>query len=173
MNILEAFKPITSFILDIDGVLTDGKVLVLENGVQARVMSVRDGYALQLAIKKGYRIKIISGANAPQVISRLTNLGITDVEMGIKDKAASIKNFIQSHGLKKQEILYMGDDIPDLPAMKEAGLATCPADAVAEIKIISDYISHLNGGEGCVRDVIEKVMKLRGDWNDDISVTST
>ncbi len=173
MNILEAFKPITSFILDIDGVLTDGKVLVLENGVQARVMSVRDGYALQLAIKKGYRVKIISGANAPQVISRLTHLGITDVEMGIKDKAASIKNFIQLHGLKKQEILFMGDDIPDLPAMKEAGLATCPADAVAEIKTISDYISHVNGGEGCVRDVIEKVMKLRGDWNEDTSVTST
>ena len=172
MNILESFKPITCFILDIDGVLTDGKVHVLENGVQIRVMSVRDGYALQLAIKRGYRVKIISGANAPQVMSRFTQLGITDVEMGVKDKAASIKNFIQMQGLKKQEILFMGDDIPDLLAMKEAGLATCPADAVEEIKTVADYISPVNGGNGSVRDVIEKVLKLRGDWNEDVAVTS-
>ncbi len=173
MNILEAFKPITSFIFDIDGVLTDGTVLVLENGMQARRMSVRDGYALQLAVKKGYRVKIISGANAPQVLSRLNGLGITDVEMGVKDKAASVKKFIAENGLKKQELLFMGDDIPDLPAMKEAGLAVCPADAIAEIKNCSSYISHINGGKGCVRDVIEKVLKLRGDWNEDAMVSST
>jgi 3-deoxy-D-manno-octulosonate 8-phosphate phosphatase (KDO 8-P phosphatase) len=172
MNILEAFKPVTSFVFDIDGVLTDGTVLVLENGVQARRMSVRDGYALQLAIKKGYRIKIISGANAPQLISRLTGLGITDVEMGIKDKAAAFNDFLQANRLKKEEVLFMGDDMPDLQVMKQAGLATCPADAIPEIRQISGYISPVKGGEGCVRDVIEKVMKMRGDWNEDPAVTS-
>lgn len=172
MNILTSFQPITCFILDIDGVLTDGTVLVLENGLQARRMSVRDGYAIQLAIKKGYRIKIISGGNAPQLLARFTSLGVTDVEMGVKDKAGAVRQFIQAGGLNKSEVLFMGDDIPDLLAMKEVGFAVCPSDAVPEVKSICSYISPVNGGEGCVRDVIEKVMKLRGDWNEDVSVTS-
>ncbi len=172
MNILASFKPVTSFILDIDGVLTDASVLVLENGLQARRMSVRDGYALQLAIKKGYRIKIISGANAPQLLTRLSSLGITEVEMGVRDKAAAVEAYMKENGLKLEEVLFMGDDIPDLQALKLVGLPVCPADAVPEIRSICSYISPRNGGEGCVRDVIEKVMKLRGDWNEDSSVPS-
>lgn len=173
MNILEPFKSITTFVLDIDGVLTDGTVLVLDNGVQARRMSVRDGYALQLAIKKGYRVKIISGGNAPQLLSRFQGLGITDVEMGVRNKAASIRHFIKEHSLQQAELLFMGDDIPDLEAMKEVGLAVCPSDAIPEIKKCCHYISPVKGGEGCVREVIEKVMKLRGDWKEDHTVTST
>ena len=172
MNILTSFQPVTCFILDIDGVLTDGTVLVLENGVQARRMSVRDGYAIQLAVKKGYKVKIISGGNAPQLLARFTGLGVTEVEMGVKDKAKAVKHFIQSNGLNKEQVLFMGDDIPDLLAMREVGLAVCPADAVPEIKAVCSYICPVKGGEGCVRDVIEKVMKLRSDWNEDVSVTS-
>ena len=151
MNILEPFKFITCFVLDIDGVLTDGTVLVLEDGVQARRMSVRDGYALQLAIKKGYKVKVISGGNAPQLLSRFHGLGITDVEMGVRDKAASIKHFIKQHSLQKTELLFMGDDIPDLQALKEVGLAACPSNAIPEIKSICQYISPVKGDRKSTR----------------------
>lgn len=164
MNIPDLFKNITTFIFDVDGVLTDGTVLVLENGLQARRMSIRDGYALQLAIKKGYRIIIISGAAASPVIDRLSKLGIRDVHMGIEDKRLFVETYIASNQLTAAEIIFMGDDMPDLSGMSVVGLPVCPADAAIEIKEISKYISPVNGGYGCVRDVIEKVLKLRGDW---------
>jgi 3-deoxy-D-manno-octulosonate 8-phosphate phosphatase (KDO 8-P phosphatase) len=161
---MDIFKHISTFIFDVDGVLTDGTVLVLENGLQARRMSIRDGYALQLAIKKGYRLLVISGAAVSPVVDRLRKLGITDIHMGVTYKKDFIKNFIAQHDLTTGEVLYMGDDMPDLPAMAVVGLPVCPADAVVEIKEASKYISPFNGGYGCVRDVIEKVMKVRGDW---------
>ena len=161
---MDLFKKITTFIFDVDGVLTDGTVLVLENGLQARRMSIRDGYALQLAIKKGYRILIVSGAAASPVIDRLNKLGIKDIHMGVADKKAFIEIFISNNNLEKEQVLFMGDDMPDLPGMSVVGLPACPADAVTEIREIAQYISPLNGGFGCVRDVIEKVLKLKGDW---------
>jgi 3-deoxy-D-manno-octulosonate 8-phosphate phosphatase (KDO 8-P phosphatase) len=164
MSNLDQFKNITTFIFDVDGVLTDGTVLVLENGLQARRMSIKDGYALQLAIKKGYRLLVISGAAVSPVVDRLQKLGITEIHMGVIHKKDFIKDFIAKHNLTAVEVLFMGDDMPDLPAMSVVGVPVCPADAAAEIKEVSKYVSPFNGGYGCVRDVIEKVMKQRGHW---------
>jgi len=169
---LKIFKNITTFVFDIDGVLTDGNLLVMANGVMLRQMNVRDGYALQFAIKKEYEIIIISGSYSAEAQMRLEKLGINKVYMRIENKLEKLKELITAHQLNKEEILYMGDDIPDYEVMQYCGLATCPADAVAEIKTISKYISPLNGGQGCVRDVIEKVLKLQNNWIVDTSIPS-
>lgn len=166
------FENISCFIFDIDGVLTDGMLLVLENGLQARQMNVKDGYALQLAVKKGYRILVVSGAGASPVIDRLSKLGISDVHMGIKDKRALVNTYIDNHQLDPGEVLFMGDDMPDLGVMSIVGLPACPADAVAEIRGLAKYISPYSGGRGCVRDVIEHVMKNRGHWQADEAISS-
>lgn len=167
---LHKFKHINTFVFDVDGVLTDGNLLVLPGGVMARTMNIKDGYALQLAVKKGYHVLVISGGNSPEVKDRLEKLGVTHVWMQVSDKPAVLKEYMQQHQLAAETVLYMGDDIPDLQVIQLAGLPCCPADAVQEIKEKSVYISHLTGGTGCVRDVIEKVMKLRGDWGEDSSV---
>jgi 3-deoxy-D-manno-octulosonate 8-phosphate phosphatase (KDO 8-P phosphatase) len=165
VNVLELFKNITTFVFDVDGVLTDGTVLVLENGLQARRMNIKDGFALQMAVKNGYRVTIISGGNSPQVTDRLDKLGITEVYMSVLDKKNFLAEYMATHGLKKEEILYMGDDLPDLPVMAIAGLPCCPADAVNEVRETVMYISPQNGGYACVRDVIEKVLKLNDRWH--------
>jgi len=172
MNIPELFKKITTFIFDIDGVLTDGTVLVLENGLQARRMSIRDGYALQLAIKKGYRMLIISGANASPVTDRLNKLGIKEVHMAVLNKKSFVEKYMAANNLGVDGVLFMGDDIPDRDVMSMVGLPVCPADAVDEIRAISKYISPSAGGSGCVRDVIEQVLKSRGDWHHEDDVAS-
>lgn len=172
MNILKLFKPITTFVFDIDGVLTDGTILVLDNGVQARRMNIKDGFALQMAIKKGYTVKIISGGNSPQVVDRLEKLGIKEIDMSVLDKKSFLSEYMLANKLKKEEVLYMGDDLPDIPVMSIVGLSCCPADAINEVKEAVQYISHLNGGFTCVRDVIEKVLKLNDHWTFLPEVTS-
>ena len=167
---LSQFKSITTFVFDVDGVLTDGSVLVLPDGLMARSMNIKDGYALQLAVKKGYRVLVISGGNSPEVKDRLLKLGVTGTWMQVSDKTALLHDIMQKEGISKEQVLYMGDDIPDLQVMQLAGLPCCPADAVEEIKAISVYISPISGGKGCVREVMEKVMKLRGDWSEDVTV---
>ncbi len=165
MNVLAYFKQITTFVFDVDGVLTDGTVLVLDNRLQARRMNIKDGLALQMALKKGYRVRIISGAFSQQVIDRLEKLGVKDVHTSISNKQALLEEYMNANNLRKEVVLYMGDDLPDIPAMKVVGLPCCPADAVPEVKEAAKYISHLNGGFACVRDVIEKVLKLNDHWN--------
>lgn len=165
MDVLHAFKQITTFIFDVDGVLTDGTVLVLENGLQARRMSIKDGFALQLAVKCGYRIVIVSGSSPSPVVDRLSQLGITEIHMSVLDKKSFITSYKERNKLTKAELLFMGDDLPDLPAMSIVGLSCCPADAVPEIKEAVKYVSPVNGGYGCVRDVIEKVLKPNDHWN--------
>jgi len=172
MNILELFKKITTFIFDVDGVLTDGTVLVLEDGLQARRMNIKDGFALQMAEKNGYRVLVISGGNSPQVTQRLEKLGITNIHMAVLDKKAFVLDYISANKLKAEEVLYMGDDLPDLPALSVVGLPCCPADAVSEVKEAVQYISPINGGCACVRDVIEKVLKLNDHWHFRVDVTS-
>ena len=167
---LERFKHITTFVFDIDGVLTDGSLFVLPHGLMARRMNIRDGYALQLAVKKGYQVVVISGGHSPEVKERLLKLGVTAVWMQVENKSIILHDFMLKHKLTQSSVLYMGDDIPDLQVMQLAGLPCCPADAAQEIREKSLYISHLKGGEGCARDVIEKTMKLRGDWGEDASV---
>lgn len=171
MNILELFKPIKTFVFDIDGVLASSMILLVQ-GEAARSMNTKDGFALQLAIKKGYRVVIISGAKSEAVNERLTRLGIQDIFLGIHNKQDTLRKYAQQHQLKWQEILYMGDDIPDHSPMKLVGLPCCPADAANEIKQIAKYISPFNGGNGCGRDVIEKVMKLNSDWDIDTTIAT-
>jgi len=172
MNLFELFKSITTFVFDVDGVLTDGTLTILPAGVMARKMNVKDGYALQLAVKKGYNVIIISGGNSPEVTDRLNKLGVAAVFMRVTDKLTVLKNYLQENNLSLNEVLYMGDDVPDLAVMKKVRIACCPADAVEEVKEVSAHISPINGGYGCAREVIEKVMKVKGNWNDDTSIPS-
>ena len=172
MNVLELFQKITTFIFDVDGILTDGTVIVMENGIQARRMHIKDGFALQMAQKNGYKILVISGSNSPQVADRLHKLGIMDVHMSVLDKGSLVTDYMKANNLQPEQVLYMGDDLPDIPAMSVVGLACCPADAVNEVKEIVQYISPYNGGQACVRDVIEKVLKLNDHWNYQPDITS-
>lgn len=172
MTLLDRLKKITTFVFDVDGVLTDGTVYVFPDKEFIRSMHTRDGFALQLAVKKGYRIVIISGGNALPVEQRLQGLGIRDIFMSVKNKHACLQTFMLEHQIPADEIIFMGDDIPDYDVMTIAGIAAAPADAVSDIKEIAHYISTYTGGKGCVRDVIEKVMKLRGDWDMNTSIGS-
>src|SRR4030095_3664299 len=172
MNLLQSFKPITTLIFDIDGVLTDGGILVFESGEQVRQMSVKDGYALQLAVKKKYNLAVISGGNGVGAENRLKKLGITHIFLNVTDKTKLLEDFLQKHQLTWAETLFMGDDIPDYRPMKKAAMPCAPADAAPEILEIARYISPLGGGKGCVRDVIEKLLRLHGNWELDSAVPS-
>lgn len=172
MNILSLFKPITTFIFDVDGVLTAGTIIVLGDGLQARTMNVKDGLALQMALKNNYHVLVISGANSPEVVARLEKLGLRNVFMSVLDKATFIQDYLTKNKIARSQILYMGDDLPDLEALKMAGLPCCPADAVQEVRELAQYISPLNGGQACVRDVIEKVLKLNGHWKFEKDIAS-
>ena len=158
---------IKTFIFDVDGVMTDGIVVLASNGDMLRTMNVKDGYALQLAVKKGYRIIIITGGNSEAVRKRFQGLGIEEVYMAIGNKLEVFHQIVKEDQLELNSILYMGDDIPDYQIMTEVGVAACPADAAEEIKKISHYISPKPGGRGCVRDVLEQVMKVQELWFDD------
>ncbi len=162
---LAKFKTIRLIALDVDGVLTDGQLLLLEDGQMARSMNIRDGYALQLAVKQGYRLIVVSGGESDAVKRRLHKLGLTEVHMGISNKKSLLEEYLQQHGLGWNDVLYMGDDIPDLEVMQLAGLPCSPADAVPEIKAVSQYISPVAGGKGCVRDILEKMLRLNGHWD--------
>lgn len=172
LTIFEQFKQITTFIFDVDGVLTDGTVLLLENGLQARQMHVKDGLALQIALKNGYHVVIISGGYSEPVTKRMHYLGVQEVYLAIKNKREFLENHLQEKNIKWQQVLYVGDDLPDIPVLRKAGMACCPADAVPEVKKWCTYISPVKGGYGCVRDVIEKVLKLNDHWQYDEEITS-
>lgn len=163
---LEKLKLITTFIFDVDGVLTDGNILVTETGDQLRNFNTKDGYALQLAVKKGYKVCVISGGTSQGVLKRLNGLGIVDVFLGVHQKLEVFENYLKTNNEHLDNIVFVGDDIPDLPPMLKVGLAVCPADAVNEIKAVSHYVSPYNGGSGVARDIIEKVLKIQGKWFD-------
>lgn len=172
MNLLAQFQPITCFVFDMDGVLTDGNIQVFETGEQVRTMSVRDGYALQLAVKKKYHVAVISGSKGLGAKNRLLQLGIADVFLQVTDKAQAVEEYLNRQRLSWKEVLYMGDDIPDYHVMKIAGLSCAPADAAPEIIQAAKYISPFRGGGGCVRDVIEKVLRLHANWDLETSIPS-
>ena len=161
----ELMNDITTFIFDVDGVLTDGSVFVTNEGEILRTMNIRDGYALKAAVESGYNVCIISGGSNEGVRVRLRNLGITEIHLGSPDKVETYKEYIELYNIQPEQVLYMGDDIPDFHVMKLVGLPTCPQDASPEIKAISKYISHKNGGKGAAREVIEQVMKVQEKWN--------
>lgn len=172
MNVLEKFQQVTTFIFDVDGVLTDGSVLLLDNGLQARKMNIKDGLALQMAMKNDYRVFVISGGASEPVINRLKYLGVEEIHLGLKDKLRFVEATLDHHDLKWEEVLYMGDDLPDIPVLQKAGMAACPSDAAIEVRQICHYISPVAGGNGAVRDVIQKVLKLNDHWNYHPEVTS-
>jgi 3-deoxy-D-manno-octulosonate 8-phosphate phosphatase (KDO 8-P phosphatase) len=164
LNFKQRLTKITTIMFDVDGVMTDGKVLVMESGEMVRNMNSKDGYALHLAIKKGYRVVIISGGHNQAIKTALARNGITDVFIKQQDKLACYKEYLALHALNDEEVVFMGDDLPDHEIMSRVGLAVCPNDAVPEIKQICQYISPKNGGEGCVRDIIEQVLRVQGNW---------
>ncbi|MFM7711009.1 MAG: KdsC family phosphatase [Ferruginibacter sp.] len=172
MNVLALLKDVRMVALDVDGVLTNGSLLLLADGQQARTMHIRDGYALQLAVKRGLKIVIISGADDPAVVLRLQKLGITSIYTGVSNKKQLLTQIMQTEGLQRHQVAFMGDDLPDLEVMRDTAIACCPQDAATEILAVSSYISGKNGGEGCVRDLIEKIMRLQDLWHSEGTVRS-
>jgi len=165
-NFKEELRKVEAFAFDVDGVLSNQTMPLHPGGEPMRTVNIKDGYALQLAVKKEYPIAIITGGKTNAVKKRFTSLGITDIYLGSYIKKEDFEDFIYKYNLNSENVLYMGDDLPDYEVMKMVGFPTCPADAVTEIKQISKYISNLNGGEGCVRDIIEQVLRLHNKWMD-------
>lgn len=164
--LLQKLKEITTFVFDVDGVLTNGEIQASESGELLRTFNIKDGYALQLAVKKGYHVCIISGGSGQAMAKRFAGLGIPEVFLGVADKVEVFYDYIKRNKILAQEVLYMGDDLPDYKVMQLAGVAACPADAAEEIKNISSYISPFKGGQTAVREIIEKVLKVQGKWLD-------
>lgn len=164
MNYKEIFKNITTVVLDVDGVLTNGDIILMPGMQPVRKMNAKDGYAMQLAVRNGIRMAIITGGRSPEVKERLQGLGITDIYLGASSKMESYEDLKMCYDLKDEEILYMGDDLPDYDIMKIVALAAAPQDAAPEIKSVADYVSPVDGGKGCVRDVLEQLLKIQGKW---------
>lgn len=165
-NFKEGLSKVKAFIFDIDGVLSLQTIPLNSFGVPNRTVNLRDGYALQLAVRKGYYVGIISGNNSKEYLKRLKLLGIKDIYLNSRSKTEHYEKFRKKYNLDDSEILFMGDDIPDYNVMKLAGVPACPSDADSEIKQIAHYISDKTGGNGCVRDVIEQVLRLHNNWMD-------
>lgn len=173
INILARLQSMKTLVFDMDGVLTDGGLIIQDGDNWYRRMNVKDGYAIQLAVKKEYRIIVISGSDSPPAEARLRKLGVQDVFMQVKEKRKFLQDFAARESLDFSKMVYMGDDIPDFEVMQLVEIAACPQDAVPEIRSVADYISPFRGGEGCVRDLIEKVLKLNGNWPMGTRITST
>ena len=164
INYKEKLAPIKAFVFDYDGVMTDGNVWTFGDGETVRCGNTKDSFAIQYAVKKGYLVAVITGAVSMSIDNRMKALGVSQCYTGCGDKIKKYNEFLQENNLHEEEVLCMGDDIPDYPILQHAGVAACPADAAVEIKEMVDYISHCPGGHGCVRDVIEQVLRLHGTW---------
>jgi len=160
----EDLMKVKAFIFDVDGVLSTESIVIDSTGEMLRTANTKDGYAIQYAIKKGYPVAIITGGVSDAVEKRYRGLGVTDIYMGSKNKIKDFEDFIGKHNLDPDHIMYMGDDLPDFEVMKRIGVPTCPANAVEQIKAISSYISDKDGGFGCVRDVVEQVLRVHSNW---------
>lgn len=164
-NILENFEHVKACIFDVDGVMTDGSVHVTTDGQQLRTFHIKDGLAMVKAKQEGLPIAVISAGNNEGVRKRLEYLGVEFIFLGVKNKIEKLQELLDQYQITFDDVLYMGDDLPDLKILEKVGLPTCPADAVSEVINVSKYVSPKNGGRGAVRDVIEKVMKVQGKWN--------
>ncbi|ANH81013.1 3-deoxy-D-manno-octulosonate 8-phosphate phosphatase [Niabella ginsenosidivorans] len=173
MDLLQRFKKVRVFMFDIDGVLTNGDILVLESGEMARVMNTKDGYALQLAVKHGYKIIIISGSAPSATQLRLNRLGIEEVHFQVKDKKVFVAALMEKRNMNAEEVLFMGDDLPDLPVFDLVSVSCCPADAVGDVQRAAQFVSIFPGGRGCVREVIEKVLRANDQWGVEPLIAST
>ncbi len=163
-NFKEQLSQVKAFVFDVDGVFTNGTLFLLPGGELARQMNIRDGFAIKYAAEAGYPIGIITGGEDEPVRWRFNKLGISNIYLASTDKELDFADFIEKNKIGAKDILYMGDDIPDLNVMKKVGVPTCPADADSDIKAVSAYISDKKGGEGCVRDVVEQVLRAQENW---------
>ena len=150
--------------LDVDGVLTNGKLILEGSGEITRTISTRDGYIIRRAIKKGYNVSIITFGNSKMLEKMMNYLGVSDIFSSVENKLETLNSYCSSKNITLKNVLYMGDDMPDIDCIKSVSIGTCPNDAVPEIREVADYISHVNGGDGCVRDVMEQVLKINNDW---------
>lgn len=157
---------IRAFAFDVDGVFTDGQVLATDTGDLLRSHNAKDGFAVRVAVTKNYPVAIITGGSSESIALRFMQIGIKREDIYLKSifKMPDFEDFLTRHNLKPEEVLFMGDDIPDIDILKYCGVPTCPSDAVNEVKDVSEYISILGGGKGCVRDVIEQTLKVQGKW---------
>jgi len=163
-NYKALLQKVQTFIFDYDGVMTDGRVILQHEDPPLRTANVKDGYVLQLSVKLGYNVVVISGGFSKSMENRFDTLNIKDAFTGVRNKLEVFENYVREKNIDPQTVVYMGDDIPDIPVMRKVGIPVCPADAVEEVKALSVYISDKKGGEGCVRDIIEQVMKVQGKW---------
>ena len=163
-NFKEDLGIIKAFVFDVDGVFTDGKIYLVSGEECIRAFNIKDGYAVKYAVQQGYPVAIISGGNSDMVKKRFIALGVTEIYINTADKVSALADFYHKYHIDPTTILYMGDDLPDFEVMQKCGVPTCPSDAAEEIKSICKYISSLKGGEGCVRDIIEQVLRLHGRW---------
>lgn len=163
-NYKTLLNKVSAFVFDVDGVMTNGKIMITSQGEMYREMDTRDGLALKFALIKGFKIGVISGGTNEGVRKRLELLGINKVYLGVNKKDIAFDDFINSLKIDPKEVLFMGDDFPDLPVMEKVGVATCPQDAVSDVKKIVDYVSHKKGGDGCVREIVEQVMRVQKKW---------
>ncbi len=164
MGVNYDLRRIRALVFDVDGVLSTSTIALAEDGTPLRTANIKDGYALQLAVKMGLQVGIISGARVDAIRVRYNGLGVTEVHLGASVKIGVFRDFLTRHGLAAEEVLYMGDDIPDLEVMRVCGLPCCPRDAVAEVREAATYVSDFDGGQGCVRDVVEQVLRAQGLW---------
>jgi 3-deoxy-D-manno-octulosonate 8-phosphate phosphatase (KDO 8-P phosphatase) len=167
-NYKHLLPKIKTFIFDVDGVLTDGKILINSDSELLRSFDTKDGYAMKCALVKGFKIAIITGGRNEAVRERFKELGVIDIYLGAHHKLDAYQDLMDNYDLNPEEILYIGDDIPDIPVMEKVGLGCCPADAASDVKAMADYVSHKKGGEGCVRELIEQVLRVQGKWSLDI-----
>lgn len=160
-------RQIKAFVFDVDGVLSPSMIPLHPSGEPMRMVNIKDGYALQLAVKHGYKIAILTGGNTKAIEVRYRGLGIADVFMGAAVKLPILQQWMKDNGLQRHEVAYFGDDIPDMHCMQEVGLPVAPADAAPEVLALAKYITRCNGGYGVARDVVEQVMRMQGNWLDD------
>lgn len=168
-NFKELLPAVRGFAFDVDGVLSQQQVPMSPEGIPMRTANIKDGYVLQLAVKLGYSIAIITGGNSEAIRKRYEGLGIKDIFMGQSTKTGAYEEWRNKCGLTDSEVLYMGDDMPDLPILKRVGVPVCPIDACVDVKAVCRYVSPFKGGECCVRDVMEQVLRSQGKWGIDLS----
>lgn len=164
-NYKTLLKNVSAFVFDVDGVMTNGQIMITTEGEMYREMNTRDGFAIKCALERDYKIAIISGGTNEGVRKRLETLGVDKVYLGIHKKDIAFDDFLKTYNIDPEEVLCMGDDVPDLSVLKKVGVATCPQDAVSDVKKIVDYVSHKKGGDGCVREIIEQVMRVQNKWD--------
>lgn len=164
-NYKTLLKNVSAFVFDVDGVMTNGQIMITTEGEMYREMNTRDGFAIKCALERDFKIAIISGGTNEGVRKRLETLGVDKVYLGINEKDIAFDDFLKTYDIDPEEVLCMGDDVPDLSVLEKVGVATCPQDAVSDVKKIVDYVSHKKGGDGCVREIIEQVMRVQNKWD--------